>query len=191
MAAPSIARGLPLKSQLHGGMTVRNENQGKMTGYDLIIKRMFNDTPQRIFRAWTAPEELMKWWGPRGFTSPICLLDLRVGGEYQFCSRSPQGVDFWSRGVFCEIAPGRKLVLSDSFSDAEGNVIAASSVGLPGGWPSTLTVILTFEERLGKTIFTLEHKGLPFAMITSCRAGWNEALDKLQMVINNKQRSMN
>lgn len=165
-------------------MTVRNEIPGKMIGYVLVIKRIFNHNAQRVFHAWTDADELMKWWGPRDFTSPVCRLDLRVGGEYHFCSRSPQGVDFWSRGVFREIVPPQRLVLADSFADEAGNVIAASSVGLPGGWPSTLLVTLTFEERPGQTIFTLEHQGLPSEMISSCRDGWNEALDKLQAIVN-------
>lgn len=152
-------------------------------GHVLIISRTFNGSAERLFRAWTNPAELMKWWGPSGFTSPECRVDLRVGGEYHYCSRSPEGVEFWSRGIFREIIWPKKLVVADSFSDDSGRIIAPSAVGLPHDWPSTLLITVTFEDHGRQTVFTLRHERLPYEMMQHCRAGWNESLDKLQSVI--------
>ena len=97
--------------------------------------------------------------------------------------RSPQGVDFWSKGVFQEIIPARKIVATDSFYDANGIILSASSVGLPVDWPSTLLLTVTFEQLIDRTEFTLIHEGLPQAMVDSCRSGWSEMLDKLQEIL--------
>jgi uncharacterized protein YndB with AHSA1/START domain len=148
-------------------------------GHILVIVRSFSSPPPRIFQAWTNPDELAKWWGPEGFTVPLCKIDFRIGGEYHICMRSPEGADFWSKGTFIEIVATRKIVAMDSFSDAAGNIIPAASVGLPGEWPSTLLITATFEDRMGGTLFTLRHERLPLEMLESCRAGWNESLDKL------------
>ncbi len=67
----------------------------------------------------------MRWWGPKGFTSPACRIDLRVGGKYLFCTRSPDGRDFWSTGVYREILEPERIVCTDSFADEEGNVVSA------------------------------------------------------------------
>lgn len=165
---------MPSKIQVIRRSQIKNE------GHVLVLMRSFSPAPARIFQAWSNPEELTKWWGPQGFTVPLCKIDFRVGGEYHFCMRSPEGADFWSKGIFIEIVPGRKIVATDSFSDAAGNIILASSVGLPGEWPSTLLIDASFDDNNGGTLFTLRHKGLPGEMLESCRSGWNESLDKLQ-----------
>jgi uncharacterized protein YndB with AHSA1/START domain len=155
----------------------------RIVGHELVISRHFNGTPERIYELWTTPELLERWWGPAGFTVPYCKVDLRVGGEYHYCVRSPEGANYWSKGNFLEICPGRKIVATDSFSDANGNIITASSVGLPGNWPSTLLVSVAFEHKDGGTDLTLIHKGLPLEMVESCRAGWLESLEKMEAVI--------
>jgi uncharacterized protein YndB with AHSA1/START domain len=145
----------------------------------LVIVRSFNASKEQLFESWTDPEKVMKWWGPKGFTAPVCKIDLRVGGEYLFCTRSPEGQDFWSKGVYQEISVPHRIVATDSFSDAHGNIISASSVGLPGGWPSTLLITLHFDDDAGKTKLTLLHEGLPIEMLESCESAWNEYFDKL------------
>jgi uncharacterized protein YndB with AHSA1/START domain len=68
--------------------------------------------------------------GPKGFTSPVAKIDLRVGGVYLNCMRSPEGKDFWSKGVFDEIVVPERLVMTDSFADEKGNTVPASYYGL-------------------------------------------------------------
>jgi uncharacterized protein YndB with AHSA1/START domain len=159
------------------------ERQFLFKGHELIISRTFNAAPARVFEAWTTAEELVRWWGPKDFTAPFCKIDLKVGGEFHFCTRSPYGVDFFSTGTFLEIIPGKKIVTTDSFCDSFGNIISAASVGLPGNWPTTLLITVTFDPCPSGTLFTLQHKGLPEEIVSSCMAGWKETLDKLEGIL--------
>ena len=64
----------------------------------LQMKRVLQAPAAAVFRACTEPQELAKWWGPRGFTTPAIELDLRVGGRYRFAMQPPEGTCFTSRG---------------------------------------------------------------------------------------------
>ena len=145
----------------------------------VTIRREFEASRELVFRAWTDPIEVMKWWGPKGFTCPVCRIDLRVGGEYILCAKSMKGEEFWSKGIYREILLNERIVASDSFSDEKGNIRTAASVGLPPHWPSTLTLAISLSSESSKTIFTLIYDGLPPELVDSCKAGWHEALDKL------------
>ena len=79
-----------------------------------------------MWKAWIEPERVKYWLGPKNFTSPIAKNDLRVGGTYLFCMRSPEGENFWSTGVYREIIEPELIVFTDSFSDAEGTLVPAS-----------------------------------------------------------------
>lgn len=97
----------------------------------------------------------MQCWGPKDFTAPVIKIDFRVGGKYLWCMRSPEGEDYWSTGVYREIVEQEKIVTTDSFSDAQGNVVPASHYGMSGDWPLELLVTVIFEENDGKTKITL------------------------------------
>jgi len=120
------------------------------------------------------------WRGPAGFTAPAARIDLRVGGRYLYAMRSPEGQDFWSIGVYRELVENERIVATDSFSDAEGNVVPASRYGMSGDWPAELTVTVTLEEADGRTRLTLRHEGFPDRENRDlARAGWSQSLDKL------------
>ena len=148
-------------------------------GEELVITRIFHAPREHVWKAWTDPEHFMLWWGPKGFTSPACKIDLRVGGKYLACMRSPEGKDYWSTGVYREIVPNEKIVCTDSFADAKGNVVPASHYGMEGDWPSELLVTVTFEEDGGRTKMTLRHDGIPPETVSDCEAGWSGSFDKL------------
>lgn len=146
----------------------------------LLITRIFNAPPELVWKAWTEAEHVMCWWGPKGFTSPTCKIDLRVGGSYLFCMRSPDGEDFWSTGVYRELIPPKRFVCTDSFADENGDVVPATYYGMSPDFPLELQVTLTLEEHNGKTKMTLEHVGLPPGTMTELTGqGWNESFDKL------------
>ena len=161
-------------------MTAKSSPAKEPAERDLIITRVF-DAPRELgWKVWTEPAHLMRWWGPKGFTTPVCKIDFRVGGEYLNCMRSPEGQDFWSKGVFREIVPHERLVMTDSFADSEGNVVPASHYGMSGDWPLEMLITVTFEDHSGKTKLTLMHTGLPAGENRDMAgAGWNESFDKL------------
>ena len=144
------------------------------------ITRMFEASRELVWHAWTDPQHMMRWWGPAGFTSPTCHIDLRVGGKYLFCMQAPDGTKIWSTGIYEEIVPLERLVYTDSFADEAGNAVSASHYGRGDEIPFTMTITVTFEAVGGKTKMTLRHEGLPSGEMSEMTvAGWNESLDKL------------
>jgi len=146
---------------------------------ELVITRVFDAPRELVWKAWTEPDRLMQWWGPKGFTAPVCEIDLRVGGKYLNCMRSPEGKDYWSTGVYREILAPQRIVCTDSFADEHGNVVPATHYGMSPDSPLEMLVTVTFEEQEGKTTMTLRHVGLPSEMSELAGAGWNESFDKL------------
>lgn len=147
---------------------------------EIVITRIFDAPRELVWKAWTDPERVKRWWGPKGFTAPVCKIDLRVGGKYLYCMRSPEGKDYWSTGVYREIVPLERIVSTDSFADEKGNVVPASYYGMSGEWPLELLVTVTFEEHEGRTRLTLRHVGFPAGENSKlAQQGWNESFDKL------------
>src|SRR2546425_8316963 len=110
---------------------------------ELVITRVLDAPPRLVFKAWTEPERLVRWWGPQGFTTPSCKMDVRPGGAFRFCMRSPEGTDHWLQGVYREIVEPERLVLTWAWEDAEGK---------PG--PETVGTV-RFAEHGAKTPLTL------------------------------------
>lgn len=148
---------------------------------DLVITRILAAPRGLVWKAWTEPERLTRWWGPKDFTAPFSKIDLRVGGAYLFCMRGPDGKDYWSTGRYRYLAAPSRLVCTDSFADAGGNVVPASNYGMGDDWPKELLIMVTFKEAAGKTRLILRHVGIPAGeMRELCAAGWNESFDKLE-----------
>lgn len=169
--------------------TVTEKNKTKQSKKeDLVITRIFDASRERVWKAWSDPNQAMRWWGPKIFTSPSCIIDFRVGGKYLFCMRSNSGPEvwrkgIWSTGIYKEIVPMERIVFSDSFADEQGNVVPAAHYGMKN-FPAVLEVTLTFKGiEGGKTKMTLHHSGLPAEMLEMCRTGWNESFDKLANIV--------
>jgi len=146
---------------------------------EIIITRFFDASRELAWKVWTEPELVMQWWGPKNFTSPFCRIDLRVGGGYLYCMRSPDGRDYWSTGVYREIVKPERIVCTDSFADEKGNVVPATYYGMSPDFPAEMLLTVTFQEQAGRTRLTLRHNGIPTGEINDLtRAGWNESLDK-------------
>lgn len=160
-------------------MTVKSSAVEK-TERELVITRVFDAPRELVWKTWTEPERMQRWWGPKGFTAPACKIDLRVGGRYHMCMRSPEGQEFWTTGVYREVVEPSRLVYTDSFADEKGNAVPASHYGMEGDWPEEMLVTLTFEEHGGKTKMILLHTGIPSGpMREMTGVGWNESFDKL------------
>lgn len=157
---------------------------------DLVITRVFDAPRSLVWKAWTDAGTLKKWWGPKVFTAPVIKTDLRVGGSYLYCMRGPDGKDYWSTGVYREIVPMERIVVTDSFADAKGNVVPASYYGMSGDWPLELGVTVTFDETGGRTKMILRHEGIPAGMVREMTAiSWSESFDKLSEIIVSADRT--
>lgn len=148
---------------------------------DIVIEREFNAPRDRVWKAWTQPSQIKRWWGPKHFTAPVAKTDVREGGKYLFAMKGPDGKMYWSTGTYKEVARPERLVVTDSFADAKGNVVASAEYGMPG-LPAELLVTTTFEELPGKkTRMVMRHAGFPAGqMADMAKAGWNESFDKLE-----------
>ncbi len=146
----------------------------------LVITRVFDAPRDLVFKAWTDPARLMRWWGPKGFTTPVCKVDLRPGGVFHYCMRSPEGRDYWGRGVYREIVERERIVYTDSFADEEGNPVEPTHYGMSADHPPETLVTVTFTEHEGKTKVTLRH-AVPEAVPerAGMQQGWTEMLDRL------------
>lgn len=154
--------------------TARKKKEG------IMITRVFDAPRDRVWEAWTEPERMKRWWGPKDFSCPVSRIDLQVGGKHLACMRGPDGKDYWSTGVYREIVPNERLVYIDNFADEKGDVVPASYYGMPGNLPIEMLVTVTFEDLKGKTRMVLRHEGLPSGkMSRDARIGWMQSFDKL------------
>lgn len=110
---------------------------------ELVVSRLIDAPRALVFKAWTQPEHVARWWGPQGFTTIFCDMDIRVGGKYRCCMRSPQGTEHCRVGVYREIVEPERIVFTFAWEDAAGN---------PG---HELLTTVTFEELGTKTLLTL------------------------------------
>jgi uncharacterized protein YndB with AHSA1/START domain len=160
----------------------------------ITISRIFNAPKELVWKAWTDEEMVKQWWGPAGFTAPSAKVDLRVGGKYIYAMHGPAGSawdqDMYSAGVYKEIVPNEKIVVTDYFSDEEGNKMAPSKQGQDPNFPDEMTVTVLFEEvEGGKTKLSIiypkpETEAQMEAMLQSgMKEGWNSSLDKLEKAL--------
>ncbi len=146
---------------------------------ELVITRTFNAPRELVWKAWTEPEHLKKWIGPKGYTSPDYTMDFRVGGRYHSSMMDEKGNKIWAAGTYTEIIPMEKIVCTDSFADENGNAVLSDHYGMPG-MPKQMTITVLLEEDNGKTKVTVIHSGMPAGeMQQGATMGWNSSLDKL------------
>lgn len=152
---------------------------------EVVVERVFEAPRERVWAAWTDPEQYGRWWGPKDFTSSPPRMDFRVGGKYVNVMVSPEGKAYWGTGIFREIVPLERLVFTDRFADADGNAVQAASYGFPDDFPMEMLITVTLEDAPGgRTRLTLTHSGLPEGEHSEGTAqGWRETLDKLAAVV--------
>lgn len=105
--------------------------QAGRPAYSQSFSRVFDAPRELVWKAWTTPEYVMQWWGPKGFSSPVCRIDLRVGGRFTFSMLTPDGRLFYNGGEFREIVPGERIVWLWYFADADGNRVSPAHYGFP------------------------------------------------------------
>src|SRR5256712_10816040 len=96
---------------------------------DRVITRVVDAPRDLVFKAGTEPHRLMRWWGPNGFPTPFCKVDLRPGGVFHSCMRSPEAQAYWGRGVYRESVEPERIVYLDSFADEEGTPVGPAHYG--------------------------------------------------------------
>jgi uncharacterized protein YndB with AHSA1/START domain len=118
-------------------MTVKVAPSGER---ETVVTRVFDAPRSKVFDAWTKPELLRRWYGPKGWSLTVCEVDLTVGGTWQFVVRRASGTEIGMRGLYREIVRPERLVYSQTF-DLED-------------FPGESLVTMTLVEDRGRTTLT-------------------------------------
>jgi uncharacterized protein YndB with AHSA1/START domain len=142
---------------------------------DFVITRELDAPRDLVFKAWTEPERLAQWWGPKGVTMVSTKVDLRPGGIFHYGMRGPDGREMWGKFVYREIVPPERMVFIVSFSDEDGGVTRHP---MAPAWPLEMINTLTLTEHDGKTTLTL--RGAPYAATEEERATFKDGHKSMQ-----------
>jgi uncharacterized protein YndB with AHSA1/START domain len=167
------------------GVSAMNAEHTQTTSRDFVISRTFDAPRDLVFEAFTDPERMKEWWGPKGFTVIHSKMDLRPGGIYHYGMRAPDGKTMWGKFVFREIVRPERIVFVNSFSDEAGGMTRHP---LSPTWPLELLSTFLFTEQDGKTTVTIhwvqldptaEERATFDSGQDSMRMGWGGTLDQL------------
>src|SRR5260370_13512196 len=103
-------------------MTMKTEAQTQI-GQEFIITREFDAPRELVWKACTEAKQVAQWWGPHGFTAPICEWDARPGNKIDVVMRGPDGTDYPMGGKFHEVVPPERLVTTTGALDKKGKPI--------------------------------------------------------------------
>jgi uncharacterized protein YndB with AHSA1/START domain len=151
----------------------------------MVVTRVFDAPRELVWKAWTDPKYVMQWWGPKGFTSPFCEMDFRVGGKFRYCMRAPDGQECWNAGEYHEIVPHEKIVSSMYFADSEGNRVEAAELGIEHEAIEGAYDVTLFEDLgNGQTKLTfIGNETMQNAIESGQMEGMKQILDKVAAVI--------
>src|SRR5205085_9501877 len=113
---------------------------------EVVLTRVFDAPRHLVFDAFTKPELLKKWFGPRDWSLAVCDVDLRVGGAWRFVLRGPDGREMGMRGVYREIVPPARSVHTESFDDYPGESVVTTVLVEEAG-KTTLTATVLYESQ--------------------------------------------
>jgi uncharacterized protein YndB with AHSA1/START domain len=106
--------------------------------YDVVVTRVFDAPVEQVWKAWSESDQVMRWWGPTGFTSPLAQMDFRVGGKSLVCMRAPKefgGQDMFNTWTYQKIDSLERIEFILNFSDKDGNKLNPAKMGLPPAFP--------------------------------------------------------
>jgi uncharacterized protein YndB with AHSA1/START domain len=147
----------------------------------LSISRIFDAPPQLVFDAWIDPEKLLRWYAPTGCTTSFRLIDVRPGGRFHSCIRTPDGHDCWCVGTYREIIEPERLVFTMSVANEKGEVIEPAAAGMDSNWPRDCVIEVTFKEQGEKTLLTLRQSvSETLAKQTGAHPSWLSMFDRLE-----------
>lgn len=149
--------------------------------FDVVVTRTFDAPRERVWRAWSDADEVMKWWGPQGFTSPTCRMDFREGGTTLVCMRSDQGLELYNTWTYRSIEPMDRIEFEQGFADEKGTRVAPAQLGLPPGIPEEVRHVVTLVAIDDQTTeLTVHEFGYPNAQIVEVsKTGMEQCIDKM------------
>jgi uncharacterized protein YndB with AHSA1/START domain len=155
---------------------------------EFTITRTFEASRQRVWKAWSDPQALARWWGPKGTTIRVLKLEFRPGGMFHYSMAYRPGHEMYGRFIYREILAPERLAFVVSFSDPDGGITRAPFPQLDGKWPLEVLNTLTLTERDGRTTLSLiggpinateEERKIFAGMHDSMRQGFGGTFDQL------------
>lgn len=152
----------------------------------LRLSHIFAAPRARVWEAWTKPELLSRWFGPKGCETILIEHDLRVGGAWRSRMEMDGAPPMYGKFVFREVDPPSRLVWVHGFADEQGNRVRAP---FPGVWPMEMLTIVTFADDGGGTRVTLEFAPIEstpeeratfIANLGSMNDGWSDSFAQLE-----------
>ena len=151
------------------------EQASSVSRADMTLVRTFDAPRELVWKAWTDPQQLAQWFGPKGFTNPVCEADVRVDGLMRITMQAPDGTQYPMTAIYTEVVPLERLVWD-------------TSVEHPGNVSFDIHQVTTFAERDGKTQVTLQAfitRATPESAgaLGGMEEGWKMSLDKLESLL--------
>jgi uncharacterized protein YndB with AHSA1/START domain len=143
---------------------------------EVTLTRIFDAPRDVVWKAWTDPTLLARWWGPKGFSNPVCEADVRVGGKILIHMQAPDGTVHPMTGTFDEVAEPECLVFRAVPVDRNGAALLES-----------LTTV-TFHDLGGKTKVIVHASAAPLQpigieMLKGMDMGWSQSLERLAQLV--------
>jgi uncharacterized protein YndB with AHSA1/START domain len=167
-------------------MSVQAQQAGPTASKPFVISRVLDAPRDVVWKAFTDPERMRHWWGPKGFTVIASKMDLRSGGIYHYGLKAPDGTPVWGKFVFREIVPQDRMVFVSSFSDEAGGTTRHPMQAV---WPLEMLSTFSFaDEPGGKTRVTIQwvaHNAAPEEQkifdtsFDGMNQGWSGTLEQL------------
>ncbi len=172
-------------------MNPQNSPAAESDELDFVITRIFDAPRTLVFQAWTDPRHVTHWWGPKGFSNPVCQMDVRPGGAHRVVMRSPEGVDYPITGHFQEIVEPERIVMTMDCAEHPPEWHDAVKPNRQPGDNNPAGVMVqtvTFEDLNGKTKLTIrtrfKSREIQQAMLKlGMTEGWTGSLDRLAEVL--------
>lgn len=151
---------------------------------DLVVTRVFNAPVKQVWKAWSEPGLVMRWWGPHGFTCPVAKMDFRKGGTSLVCMRAPKefgGQDFCNTWSYEKIVPMKRFVYILRFADQDGRMMEPAQQGLSPEIPKEAVHEVTFNDLgNGKIEVTVTEYGWTVGQLMEMsQMGLEQCLDKM------------
>ena len=171
----------PLLIAVLGIVSLMEREQQKK---DLTLTRVFDTPVDRVWKAWSDGNEVMRWWGPKVFTSPMAKMDFREGGSSLVCMRSPDGHDMYNTWTYKKIVPNERIEFVLDWADKDGKRVDPATMGLPPNMPRDVRHVITFKQlAANKTEMTITEYGYTSQEhYDLSKAGLEECLDKMAAI---------
>ncbi len=155
--------------------------------FDVFVARVLDAPVEEVWKAWSDPEYVMRWWGPTGFTSPGAEIDFRVGGASLVCMRAPAeygGQDMYHTWTYTRIDPHERIEFIQNFADENGAHLDPAAMGMPPGVPREVPHVITFKAPGdNRTEMTVTEYGYTTEQARDLsRAGMEQCLDKMAAI---------